>query len=160
MRQPILFLLHPLRHRYISTSDSKQEACLWMVEHHVKMFHSLDAFEVAPVLEPCHLFSRYLSLLTKHLIHQGINGSSSFARQVSCLCIFFKLKFGPNNEMDDIRIKPIGPVIVEDLVICRLGEPCSAGRGQGRPLQSIFDYEVADGAEFFFQLRTKLQIFS
>ena len=127
--------LEPRAHRNIAFRDLLNEVCVRVVEHNMEMLHGVYRFQRTPILEPDDLDGFSSSSIprngttrekevntyvlwryprSKGLINVFINLSPHSRCQIVLLLVVLKLKFCPDNEMDNFLVDTIGPVIVED----------------------------------------------
>jgi hypothetical protein len=83
-----------------------------LMEHDVEVFDGVDGLERLPVPEPDDLLRRHSR--TKRGLHVSLDRLSRRCCQIARGGVIGKLEFGPDNQVDDIRIDPVRPVIVQN----------------------------------------------
>ena len=88
------------------------EAHVRAMEHDVEVLDGMDGLEGLPILEPDHLVRRHAR--AKGSLHECLDRIACLRCQIARVWVICKLKFGPHHQMNDVRVDPIGPVVVQD----------------------------------------------
>ena len=127
----------------------------------MEVLKSLHALQRPAVSEPNQVVSRdTASSAAKVLLHEVLNVGMGFGSKITGDHILFEVEFGPDDNMNDVEVDAVGPVIVEDLVVSRVAEWRSAGGLERCPVQSLFLNEVDDRSESAVEVVSELDISS
>lgn len=91
--------------------DVPEERGIGLVQHHVEVLYRMHALEALPVLEPHHL----ADLGGKGLVHVGLDLPGGRFRRQTRVRVVLELKLGPDDEVHNVWIDAVGPVVVQDL---------------------------------------------
>jgi hypothetical protein len=84
-------------------------------------------------------------VVSKCFVHIALDLVIGSRRQIACRRIILDIKFDPDDQVDDLGINSIGPVVVQNLHVIRIGEGWTHW-DEFSPLQSIFDDKLEYGA--------------
>ena len=98
----------------------------------MEMLDPLHRLQRIPILEPddlCQALASQTRLdqreayvvprhpAAKRPVDKVVDFLSHGSRQLACGRVVFELKFGPDDQMDDFRVNPIRPIIVQDFQV-------------------------------------------
>lgn len=110
------------RHRNITVRDVLDEVGIRIVQHDVEVLDGMHALQTLPVLEPRVLVG--LQPRAERLLHVGINLLERFGRRIARLRVIGELELGPDDEVDDLGVDSVWPVVVEDLDVLYVELEC------------------------------------
>jgi hypothetical protein len=136
--------LDPLAHGHVALRDSFEKSLVGLVQHDVEVLHGVHALQTAPVLEPHHV----LDLPLKSRLHVLVNLPMRLGRRQARFFVVLELKLGPHNQVHNVWVDAVRPVVVQDLdVVCLLLDmhvpPASAllpSHSNGLPLGTMLSH--------------------
>ena len=96
----------------------------------------MNALQALPIPEPYNLISRNTILPAEFLLNEYFDELLRRWSHITGI-IFLQEEFRPNNQVFDVRIKSVGPVVVEDPIVVDIGEWKVARRCQAVPVKSF-----------------------
>ncbi len=107
----------------------------------MKVLDCVHALQALPILEP-HIV---LHFGRKRLLYKRLNLRLGRCCRLSRDWIILQVKLGPDDEVDDVRVKAVRPVVVEDLHVLGILERPALGL-QRLPPQALLEHEVENTA--------------
>lgn len=101
------------RHGHIAVGELLHQACVWIVQHDVEVLDRMHALEAPPVLEPCIVLG--LDLASERPPDERVDLLVRFRRRVARLCVVLELKLGPHDQVHNLVVDAVRPVVVQDL---------------------------------------------
>lgn len=98
--------------RHVPVGDLPHEFHIWLKEHDVEMLDRVDRLERLPVLEPHEVFSRHA--WSEGALDVLLDRLARFCSQIARGRVIGDFKLGPNHEVDDVCVRSIGPIVVQD----------------------------------------------
>ena len=126
------------------------------------MLDAINRLQTCPILEPDHPVSIEPTALdiAEDLYYEVFDCSASKWREIVGDGVNLKEEFGPHNQMGDVSIDGVGPVIPENLVVGRVIERRLSRRCHGWPIKALLPYILQHGAVFLVNVGLELQIAS
>jgi len=93
----------------------------------MKMLQRTNTLQALPILKPHHI-----SLPAKRALHIRLDLLPRLWRRAPCRRVVCELEFRPYDEVHDVGVDAVGPVVVEDFDVGSVGEG-RAGGGEGGP---------------------------
>lgn len=152
------------RHRNVTVRNELDEFRVWVIEHDVKVLDSVHALQALPIFEPDDMLG--LDLRVECLPHVVLDLPVGFWRRYTGFRVIFEFKFSPDDEMDDLLIYAVRPIIVENFDVlcgastneqdawateCTIKFEWLASRSHCLPLQPFVDYEVHNRPILLYQ---------
>lgn len=108
---------HQGSQRRIVVRDELDKVRVGIVEHDVEMLNGMHALQTRPVLEPDDMVRLHFG--AERPLHKVFDASLSLRREVVRAWYLFQRELGPYNEVHNLLVDAVGPVVVENLdVIC------------------------------------------
>lgn len=86
------------------------EVHIWGMQHDMEMLDPMDRLQRPPILEPDDIVPRHSA--AKRSFNKVVDLLSHGSRQLACCWVVFELKLGPDDQMDDLCINPVWPIVV------------------------------------------------
>lgn len=135
--------LECLHSRPIPPGNSVQKRAGCLVRHDMEMFESGHAPQARPALKPDYLIPSHAAgpLVTERAGDKVVHLCSrppSQGAALRCGAVFFlERELGPYDQMRDVFVDPVRPVVVKDLVVARLNERGPARRSDVGPPNAL-----------------------
>jgi hypothetical protein len=135
--------LECLHSRPIPPGNSVQKRAGCLVRHDMEMFESGHAPQARPALKPDYLIPSHAAgpLVTERAGDKVVHLCSrppSQGAALRCGAVFFlERELGPYDQMRDVFVDPVRPVVVKDLVVARLSERGPARRSDVGPPNAL-----------------------
>jgi hypothetical protein len=101
------------RHGHIVVGDFFHEFHTRIVQHDVEVLDGMHALQALPVLEPGKLPG--LEPASERPLNIRVDLAARLGRRQARRCVVFELELGPDDEVHNLVVDSIGPVVVQDL---------------------------------------------